>query len=107
MKVKKYHTQLRLQIQHAPSAKVAYTHGILEPIVQRRGQPLCPHVGHLIPSQDILQLHYIVINDLLQEVVTNVDMFGAVVELGVLGDHNGRLVVDEEGSGVSALSKLG
>jgi hypothetical protein len=107
IKMKKYHMQQWLQIQHAPLAKAVYTYGIPEPIVQCRGQALCQHISHLIPSREILQLHHVVIDDLPQEVVTNVDMFGAVVELRVLSDHNGRLVVDEEGSGMkSALSKL-
>jgi len=102
MKMKKYCMQWWLQIQHAPSAKVAYTHGIPELIVQCRGQALYQHISHLIPSRDILQLHCVVINDLPQEVVTNINIFGAVMELGVLSDCDGGLVVNEEGSGMKS-----
>jgi len=35
--MKKYHMQRQLQLQHAPSAKAAYTHGVPELVVQHRG----------------------------------------------------------------------
>jgi hypothetical protein len=46
-----------------------------------------------------VELHHSILDDLLQEVVTDIDVFGAIVELWVLGNCNGRLVVDVKDGG--------
>jgi len=44
-------------------------------------------------------VYYPILDDLLQKVVTNVDVLGAIVEFWVFGDHNSGLVVNVEDSG--------
>jgi hypothetical protein len=96
---KPYRTQPWLQLQHPPSVKAAYAHETLKLVVRHRGQALHQHVGHLLPSWGVSQLHRSIIDDLSQEVVADVDVFHVVMELRVPGNGDGGLVVDAEDSG--------
>jgi hypothetical protein len=76
--------------------------------VRRRGQTLCQHVGHLLPSGGVNQLQCPVVDYLPQEIVTDVNVFCAVMELWVLGNGDGGLVVDvEDSGGGGVLAKFG
>ena len=61
-----------------------YTHSFHELDMRHGDQALCQYVGHLLLSGSVGQLDPSVLHDLVQEMIANVDVFGAVVELGVL-----------------------
>ena len=98
----------RLQLQHAPSAKAAHTHRIPELVKQRGGQTLCQCIGDLVPGGGVAKLHRSVFDDLPQEVVTDINVLGAIMEFWVFGDHNGGLVANvEDGGGQGVDAKFG
>ena len=63
------------------------------------GKPFCEYIGDLFPSGGVFELKFFCFNFLLQEVVVHFDVLGAIMELRILGDSDGELVVHEEGSG--------
>ena len=49
---------------------------------------------------NILELHFFLLDFMMQEVMADLDVFGSVVKLWVLGNGYGRLIVHEECSWV-------
>ena len=89
-----------LTSQHAPSGRAVYSHLLCECTVllpvQRLGHDICD----LFFSWDVLQFEFSLFNLVVNEVMSDFNMFGLVVELGILGNCNGRLVVHEQDSGI-------
>jgi len=63
------------------------------------GKSLGQDVGRLVVSGQVVEDDVARFNLMSQEVITDVDVFGTVVELWVLGGGDGGLVVDEEWNG--------
>ena len=84
-----------LTSQHAPSGRAVYSHLLRERAVLLPVQRLGHDVGNLFSSWDVLQLEFSLFNLVANEVMSDFDMFGSVVELGILGDRDGGLVVHE------------
>ena len=57
-------------------------------------EPLGEHVGNLVASRDVLEVDGAVIVLLMEEVVLDIDVLCACVRGLVLGEHDGRLIVD-------------
>ena len=75
--------------QHAPSVRVAYTHTCSKPVMLLVAEALGEDVCDLSVGRDIFEVDLLFFNLLVQEVVTDVDMFGMIVEFGVLGNRDG------------------
>ena len=63
------------------------------------GKALGQDIGRLVVGGHIVKGDVAGLNLVAQEVITDVDMFGAVVELGVLCDSDRRLIVNVKWNG--------
>ena len=61
-------------------------------------QHLGHNIGNLFYSGNVLQLKFSLFNLIAYEVMSDLDVFCPVVELGIFSDCNGRLVVHEQDS---------
>ena len=86
-------------LRHAPSISIAQAHFPYKPLVLLSGKSLGQDVGRLVVSGQVVEDDVARFNLMSQEVITDVDVFGTVVELWVLGGGDGGLVVDEEWNG--------
>ena len=77
-----------------------YSHLLRECIVLLPVQRLGHDISNLFSSWDVLQLKFTLFNLVAYEVMSDFDVFGLVVELRILGNCNGRLVVHEQDSGI-------
>ena len=67
---------------------------LCKPLVLLPSKALSQNVSRLVIGGQVVKGDLTRLNLVVQEMVTNVDMFGAVVELRVLCDSNCRLVVN-------------
>jgi hypothetical protein len=71
-------------------------------------QSLRQHIGHLFSCWQVLKTDLPPFNDLAQEMIPDLNVFGLIVKLGIPCDRNGRLVIDVDGSrGGDVESELG
>jgi len=63
------------------------------------GKALGQDVGRLVIGGHVVKGDVAGLDLVVQEVITDVDMFGAVVELGVLCDSDRRLIVNVKWNG--------
>ena len=74
--------------QHAPSVWVAHTHHLGELVVLLTGKAFSEHVGWLVLHRDVLRVDLLFFDLPSKIVILNINMFGAIMEFWVLGDHD-------------------
>jgi hypothetical protein len=70
--------------QHAPSVRAAYTHTCSKPVMLLVAEALGEDICDLSVGRDVFEVDLLFFNLLAQEVVMDVDMFGAIIEFGFL-----------------------
>ena len=84
--------------QHSPLSCV-HSHQCRERVKVWCWQSLCEHVGSIPVHGAVLKGDAMALSHISNEVVSNVDVFGALVVLIILRDHDGQLIVAAEGVG--------
>src|SRR6266850_359151 len=86
-------------VQHPPSVHMAYAHLQHELVVLLAAEPFGESIGRLSIGRDVRQGNFAVVNFLLQEMITHINVLSLVMELGVFCNGDGGLVINEECSG--------
>ena len=76
---------------------MVYTHAGGESLVLFLDKTFCEGICNLVSSWQVFKLDLFLLILLPQEMMLNLNVFGVVMELGVSGDRDGRLVIDVEG----------
>jgi hypothetical protein len=87
-----------LRFQHAPSAQAANSHRSREAIVLRVHNSFGQDVGNLVICWSILKSNLFTLDFVPQKMVSHFNVLGAIMELGVPCDGDGRLIIDMEDS---------
>jgi hypothetical protein len=84
-----------LIFQHAPSVHAAYTHLISKVLIFLMCESFGEDVGSLVIGGDVFKVDGLSLVLLTQEMMADLNVFGAVMKFRVASDSNGGLVVNE------------
>ena len=85
-----------MNLQHPPSGRAVYSHLPHERAVLLPVQCLGHSVGDFFTSRDVLEFKLSLFDFIMYEVMSDFDVLGPIVELGVFHDGDGGLVIHVE-----------
>ena len=85
-----------MNLQHPPSGRAVYSHLPREHAVLLPVQRLGHSVGDFFTSRDVLEFELSLFDFIAYEVMSDFDVLGPIVELGVFCDGDGGLVIHVE-----------